>query len=94
LPPDADNLPTPDTGYDQVADREVIVRALATLPTRQRQVVVLRFVEDLSIEQTANLLGFSTGTVKSHTSRALARLREILADHHEPHALEVPHAKR
>jgi RNA polymerase sigma-70 factor (sigma-E family) len=91
LPPDPDNLRTVDAGYDQVAERRAVVRALAELPTRQRQVVVLRFFEDLSVEQTAQLLGFSTGTVKSHTSRALARLRELLADHH---SLEVPHAHR
>lgn len=79
-----------DAGYDRVTERRVVVRALAQLAPRQRQVVVLRFFEDLSVEHTAELLGFSTGTVKSYTSRALARLRELMADYHEP--LEVPHA--
>jgi RNA polymerase sigma-70 factor (sigma-E family) len=79
-----------DAGYEQVTERRVMVRALAQLAPRQRQVVVLRYFEDLSVEQTAELLGFSTGTVKSYTSRALARLRELLADYHE--TLEVPHA--
>ena len=91
LPPDPDSLRAVDAGYEQVTERRVVVEALAKLPTRQRQVIVLRFVEDLSIEQTAALLGFSAGTVKSYTSRALARLRELLADHHEPYPLEVPH---
>jgi RNA polymerase sigma-70 factor (sigma-E family) len=83
LPPDPDRLRSVDAGYDQVTDRSVVVRALAQLPARQRQVVVLRFFEDLSVEQTAHLLGFSTGTVKSYTSRALSRLRELLADHYD-----------
>jgi RNA polymerase sigma-70 factor (sigma-E family) len=89
LPPDPDTLRTVDGGYEQVAERGVMLRALAGLPTRQRQVIVLRFFEDMSVEQTAELLGFSTGTVKSYTSRALARLRELLADYN---SLEVPHA--
>lgn len=88
LPPDLDVLGTSDAGLDHVTDRRTVVRALAQLPTRQRQVVVLRFFEDMSVEQTAALLGFSTGTVKSYTSRALARLRELLTDH----LMEVPHA--
>lgn len=94
MAPEADNLPAADAGYDQLTDRRVIVGALATLPTRQREVIVLRFFEDLSVEQTAHLLGFTTGTVKSYTSRALARLRELLADSPETLPLEVPHARR
>ncbi|MFE5482062.1 SigE family RNA polymerase sigma factor [Streptomyces sp. NPDC056527] len=52
-----------------------LARALAALPRAQRAVVVLRFYEDLSVEQTAELLGCSPGTVKSRTNRALERLR-------------------
>jgi RNA polymerase sigma-70 factor (sigma-E family) len=52
--------------------------ALSTLPPRQRAVVVLRFLQDLSVEQTAQVMGCGTGTVKSHTARALARLRPLL----------------
>jgi len=49
--------------------------ALQRLPAAHRAVLVLRFYEDLSEAQTAELLGCSIGTVKSRTSRALAALR-------------------
>jgi len=52
--------------------------ALAALPPRQRAAVILRFYCDLSVEQTADVLNCSTGTVKSQTSRALTGLRRIL----------------
>lgn len=65
-------------GFD--AARLDLVRALMALPAGQRAVVVLRFLDDLSVEQTAALLGCSTGTVKSQTARALPRLRGLLTD--------------
>jgi RNA polymerase sigma factor (sigma-70 family) len=64
----------------EVADRDLLLRGLAVLPTRQRAVLVLRYFEDLSEAQTAALLGCSVGTVKSQAARALARLREITAE--------------
>jgi RNA polymerase sigma-70 factor (sigma-E family) len=50
-------------------------RAMERLPRRQRAVVVLRYFEDLTEVQTAELLGCSVGTVKSQCSKALAKLR-------------------
>jgi RNA polymerase sigma-70 factor (sigma-E family) len=62
----------------RVDDRNLIIHVLAALPARQRAVVVLRFLEDLSEAETASLLGCSVGTVKSQTARALTRLRNDL----------------
>ncbi|MER5862780.1 SigE family RNA polymerase sigma factor [Kitasatospora sp. NPDC002040] len=53
-------------------------RALAELPPRQRAVVVLRYYCDLTVDQTADTLGCSTGNVKSQCSRGLAALRRTL----------------
>ncbi|WP_438306722.1 SigE family RNA polymerase sigma factor (plasmid) [Streptomyces sp. HUAS TT11] len=52
---------------------------LRLLPSRQRAVVVLRYFEDLSVEETAEVLGCRPGTVRSHTTKALALLRSKLA---------------
>lgn len=59
-------------------DRDQLVRAVRELPQRQRAVVVLRFWHDLTEQQTAQTLGIRAGTVKSQTSRALQRLRQLL----------------
>jgi len=62
------------------ADRRGALRdALARLPKRQRAIVVLRYHEDMSEAQVADLLGISVGTVKSQASRALAKLRDDAA---------------
>jgi RNA polymerase sigma-70 factor (sigma-E family) len=65
-------VPDPSALIDQ---RSVLVAALMQLPTRQRAVIVLRYWDDLTEAQIADILGCSTGAVKSHASRALARLR-------------------
>lgn len=56
-----------------------IYRALKELPSRQRQVVILRYLGDVSENDTAQMLGISTGAVKTHASRGLARLREAMS---------------
>jgi RNA polymerase sigma-70 factor (sigma-E family) len=89
---EAETMPNGDEEIsEQIARRALLIAALTRLPDRQREVLVLRFYGDLSIEETAAATGASTGTVKSHTSRALARLRELLA---EPHPMEVSSDER
>jgi RNA polymerase sigma-70 factor (sigma-E family) len=57
---------------------QVLMDALRALPPRQRAVIVLRYWEDLSETQTAEVLGCAVGTVKSQASKALAKLRTAL----------------
>jgi RNA polymerase sigma-70 factor (sigma-E family) len=69
------------TGHEQqVIDHDQVVRALHQLPPRMRAVLVLRFFDDMSEADVAKALRCSTGTVKSQTSRGLARLRQLLED--------------
>lgn len=71
--------------YGEADTRDALRRALATLPTAQRAVLVLRYFEDRSEEDVAAILGCSRGTVKSRTFRALAALRaQDLLDHGTP----------
>lgn len=68
----------PESGTDQweAVDTATVVRAaLGALPPRQRAVIVLRFLDDLTEAETAEALGCTVGTVKSQASKALARLR-------------------
>ena len=77
-------------GHDEAAapggpsyeERSALVDALQQLPPMQRKVVVLRHMIDLSVSETASELGISEGTVKSHTSRGMDALREVLAERH------------
>lgn len=59
-------------------------QALAKLPPRQRATVVLRYYCDLTVEQTAETLNCSTGTVKSQTARGLDALRRTLQSRRNP----------
>ena len=60
---------------DAVATRDRVARMLAELPLAQRRVVVLRYYEDLSEAQVADLLGMTVGAVKASAHRALTTLR-------------------
>ena len=62
-----------------VAERLDLLRLLAALPRRQREVAVLRYLEDRSEREVAELLGCSVGSVKRHASRAAIALRAALA---------------
>jgi RNA polymerase sigma-70 factor (sigma-E family) len=59
-------------------DRLVLLAALAKVPPGQRAVLVLRYWEDLSVEDTARLLDCSEGTVKSQAARGLQALRALV----------------
>ena len=78
----SDRLPESDGREGDESGRVVqhrdLVSALAELPKGQRAVVVLRYFDDRTESETADLLGVSVGTVKSQASRALATLRSPL----------------
>ncbi|MEU4580399.1 SigE family RNA polymerase sigma factor [Nonomuraea sp. ATR24] len=64
-----------------VAERAALWAATGALPPRQRAAIVLRYFADLPVEQVAATLGCSTGAVKKHLARGLARLRVDPAVH-------------
>jgi len=73
-------------GHDPVArpelateERSALFDALQDLPTMQRKLIVLRHWLGLSVEETARELGIATGTVKSHSSRGIEKLKATLA---------------
>jgi RNA polymerase sigma-70 factor (sigma-E family) len=70
-----DELPQQRVTVRDRLDDEALWQALRDLPARQRAVIVLRYYEDLSEAEIADVLGISRGTVKSQASRALDRLR-------------------
>ncbi|MCM2412853.1 MULTISPECIES: SigE family RNA polymerase sigma factor [unclassified Streptomyces] len=73
--PEQETTPGPDPA-EQQSLHDAMWRAVLKLPDRQRAMVVLRYYEDLSEAQTAEVLGVSIGTVKSAVSRALGKLRQ------------------
>jgi RNA polymerase sigma-70 factor (sigma-E family) len=90
-------LTAPDPPADPAAAvdlRDAIIRMLVQLPPRQRAILVLRYFEDLSEAETAAALSCSVGTVKSATSRGLARLRELTASGNSTSSQGVDHALR
>jgi RNA polymerase sigma-70 factor (sigma-E family) len=78
-----DHLPDvvePDRS-DSITDAVHVRNALRQLPPGQRAVLVLRFYEDFSVDEVAEVLGRRPGTIKSQTARGLATLRRLLAAH-------------
>jgi RNA polymerase sigma-70 factor (sigma-E family) len=73
------NKRTDVIGFDLVEMQQVLQPALRSLSPGQRAVVVLRYFEDCTEAETAELLGCSIGTVKSQHARAIERLRRYLA---------------
>lgn len=77
-PKPAPDAPSAEYGALGALERRSVVDALAALPQRQREVLVLRYYGDLSEAQIAETLGISQGAVKSHAARGVAALRLIL----------------
>lgn len=80
-----------DEGAGEREQRDELVRALRQLSARQRAVIVLRFYDDLTEAQVADVLGCSVGSVKTHAHRGFERLRELLdadstSDNPAPHS--------
>jgi RNA polymerase sigma-70 factor (sigma-E family) len=73
--PDA---PSAENGAIVEFERTAVIKALSTLPTRQREALVLRYYADLSEAEIAQAMGISRGAVKSHTARGMSALRGVL----------------
>lgn len=74
-------LPEPPTVLDSGSSRaDRLLVAMRDLPPRMRATIVCRYFDDLSVTETADVLGCSPGTVKSQTARALGHLRQVLED--------------
>jgi len=80
LPGDLDPEPAGDDPAEDTVQRLTLLRALLVLTAKQRAVIVLRFFEDRTEAEAAQLLGVSVSTVKTQTARALERLRTLLPD--------------
>jgi RNA polymerase sigma-70 factor (ECF subfamily) len=76
-PEPAEQVSGPDE-IDAIADREVLGAALGALPVREREVLLLFYLEDLPLEACAQICGVPAGTVKSRLNRARRLLREEL----------------
>ena len=68
----------PGTAAEQSELIELISKALETLPPRQREAFLLRYWEDLDVAETAEAMGCSQGSVKTHCSRAIQALGKAL----------------
>ena len=76
-----DVVPDNGTAPEGLEDRTLVLSALSGMAPKQQEVLVLRYLHDLSVEESAVELGVSTGTVKSQSARGLATLRKRLGPH-------------
>jgi RNA polymerase sigma factor (sigma-70 family) len=75
------SAPLPDPA-ERLGDRDTMMRLIALLSPKQRAVIALRFYEDMSIDEIAELTGARPTTVRTHLTRALTALREALPATH------------
>lgn len=80
VPPAPGEAPSAEQTAMGLLNRDTLMHALAALPLRQREALVLRYYADLSEAQIADAMGISAGAVKSHASRGLAGLRAFFGD--------------
>lgn len=74
---------------ERISDREMLLAALRQLPARQRGCVVLRYFDQLSVDETAQAMRCAPGTVKSQTSRAIDSLRRVFEAHGRLDAVDL-----
>jgi len=79
---------------DPVHEGSRLWRVVGALPRLQREVVILRIIEELSVEETATMLGRAEGTVKASLSRAMARLRREVEVYEEPGGVSLHEPRR
>ena len=72
-------LPQPIRSEPDISERDAVWAVLRALPVRQRTAIVLRFFQDLSEAQTAEVMRCRPGTVKSLVSRGMDKLRPVMA---------------
>ncbi|HUH03313.1 MAG TPA: sigma-70 family RNA polymerase sigma factor [Kofleriaceae bacterium] len=79
----AEDLPGADQELAQQGDTRRLMRALERLPAKQRAALVLRYGQDLSVGEVAEMLGVGQGTAKTHLVRGLKRLRALMEKSHD-----------
>ena len=77
-------MPSAEQEAVALLERSAVVAALHGLAPRQREAIALRYYVDLSEAEIASAMGISRGAVKSHISRAMSALRDVLGVRHEP----------
>ena len=73
----------PVEALEKLQQQESVVAALSALSVKQQQCFMLRSWEGMSVAETANIMGCSTGSVKTHYSRAVAKIKQMLEVEHD-----------
>lgn len=78
--PEPDPAPGADSDIENDQQRRQLTQALATLPERQRQILLLVFYHELTVEEAAQVMAIGVGSARQHYARGKARLRALLHD--------------